>query len=385
MESIKSIRLVKEKSMDIRDLEKEELEREENLIQQQVYKTNKKAKEKLNIVYLMIWTKVCGGSKIILEYANRLSELGHNITLITYDQKPEWFSLNSNIEFIQIPENEKIEDNIPSCDIIVATSWKCIFGAIKSGVAPVVYFEQGGAHIFDTKNLSPIKQQVVKNRIKAVPFIYTVSNYAKRIIKQEYQQDAYVIPNAIDNNIFYAENIRKDTDIIEITTIGPEEFEFKHVENIIQAIEILSQRYSNIRFNWISQTEPKVHKQMAIVNPPQSKIGDILRKTDIYICASDYESFCLPALEAMTCGASVVTTNNGGIEDFVQDGVNALIIEKNSVESIVEKVENLINNKETKKLLAKNGIETSKKFSWEQSVTKLEKYYKEVSVYEVIK
>ena len=34
----------------------------------------------------MVWTKVCGGSKIILEYANRLAKKGHKINIVTYDE-----------------------------------------------------------------------------------------------------------------------------------------------------------------------------------------------------------------------------------------------------------------------------------------------------------
>ena len=88
----------------------------------------------------MVWTQVCGGSKIILEYANRISQKGHDVTIITYDQKPEWFKLNEQINFIQVPKNEELKKYIPKCDLIVATSWKCIYSAIDSQKAPVVFF-----------------------------------------------------------------------------------------------------------------------------------------------------------------------------------------------------------------------------------------------------
>ena len=149
----------------MKKLEDAELKREiTNLEEQQLIKT-KAVKENLHIVYVMIWTKVCGGSKIILEYANRLSKKGHKITLISYDKKPTWFNLEKNIQFIQVPENEKIEDKIPNCDLIVSTSWKNIYQAIISNKAPVTFFEQGGSHIFEVDNLSKIKYDTVKSRM----------------------------------------------------------------------------------------------------------------------------------------------------------------------------------------------------------------------------
>lgn len=370
--------------MDIEELEKIELARTEKLQPKLLKKTNNK-KEKLHIVYIMVWTKTCGGSKIILEYANRLNARGHKITIVTYDEKPTWFAVDSEIEFIQVDKNQTIEENIPECDLVIATSWKNIYAGLKANRAPVIFFEQGGSHIFSTETLSDRKREIVKQRMSEPNYIYTVSSYAKEMLKQHYQRDAFVVLNAVDDKIFYPRTNMQTVgnDTISITTIGPEEFEFKRVANIIEAVSELKKQYSNINFQWISQTEPKIHQEEAIVNPPQKEIGDILRHTDIYICASDYESFCLPALEAMTCGATVITTNNGGIIDFVKENVNGLIIKKNSVEDIIEKVRFLIEKPEERVHLASNGMKTAKEMSWEHSVRRLEKYYQEIAQYEI--
>ena len=369
--------------MEIAEIEKIELSRDEKLPKQILKKYTEK-KDILNIVYLMVWTKVCGGSKIILEYTNRLSKLGHNITIISYDKKPTWFPVDENIKFIQLSPNQKMEDNIPDCDLIVATSWKNIYSAIKAKRSPVVYFEQGGSHIFDTENLDSRKKKIVEQRISEVPFIYTVSYDTKQIIKKNYGKDAFVVHNSVDPSIFYNKEKPEIKELVTITTIGPEEFSFKHIDNIIEAVELLKKKYNNIEFNWITQTPPKKHTAIkAIVNPEQKIIGDILRNTDIYICASDYESFGLPVLEAMTCGAAIITTNNGGISDFVEDKINGLIIKKNSIEDIVDKVDMLIQNKQYRMELANNAQNTSKKFNWDKSVKQLEQYYKDIAQYKL--
>lgn len=369
--------------MNIEELERIELARTEKL-QQQNLKMTENNKKKLHIVYIMVWTKTCGGSKIILEYANRLSQRGHKITIVTYDEKPIWFPLNAEIEFIQVEENQKLEENIPECDVVVATSWKNIFSALKANCAPVVFFEQGGSHIFGTETLSERKSKIVKQRMSEPNYIYTVSSYAKEMLQKYYQRDAFVVLNAVDDSVFYPrETINLSNYSITITTIGPEDFEFKRVDNVIKAVVELKRQYLDIQFQWISQTEPKVHSEKAIVNPPQKEIGNILRNTDIYICASDYESFCLPALEAMTCGAAVITTDNGGIADFIVNNENGLVIEKNSVEDIVAKIKFLIDNPEERIRLASNGLKTAQKMSWEHSVERIEKYYQEIAQYEI--
>lgn len=371
--------------MQIEEIEKIELQREEKLPVQKL-KRRQDSKKILDIVYLMVWTKTCGGSKIILEYVNRLAKLGHHITIMTYDQKPTWFPLDEKIKFIQLNTEQKMENYIPSCDLVVATSWKNIYSAVKANCAPVAYFEQGGSHIFAKEGLSQKKQEIVEQRIQEASFIYTVSNDTKKVINEKYGREAFVVHNAVDSNIFYPrEKQMKQKDTITITTIGPEEFAFKHVDNIIQAVNILKQRHSNIEFKWITQTKPEIHKEEnAIVNPSQIVIGDTLRNTDIYVCASEYESFGLPVLEAMTCGAAIITTNNGGVSDFVEDKVNGLMIEKDNIEDIVNKMEFLILNTAERERLAENANKTAKKFSWDISVKRLEEYYREIAKYEVV-
>ncbi len=368
--------------MDIKELEKIELERTEKLSPQKLKRTNSR-KEVLKITYLMVWTKVCGGSKIILEYANRIQERGHKVTIVSYDIKPKWFNLDSNVDFIQVPENENLKDYIPDCDIIVATSWKNIYAGIESKKAPVVFFEQGGSHLFD--NISNDKKQCVQNRISLVPYIHTVSSYAKDEIQKRYKRDSKVIGNAIDEKIFYPNENRmlNKKEEISITIIGSEEFKFKGIEGILKAVKVLKQRYDNIKLNWITQVKPEKNKEQAIVNPQQIEIGNILRETDIYICNSEYESFGLPTLEAMTCGATVVTTDTGGMRDFVKDNFNALVINKEDKEDMIKKVAMLIEDAELRTKLSENGIRTAKKFNWNTIVNEMIEYYREIATYKV--
>lgn len=368
----------------MKNLEEIEMSRGKIMIKPHELQKSNIRKEKLHIVYLMVWTKVCGGSKIILEYANRLSRLGNKITILSYDQYPNWFKLDKEIEFIQIPIDEIMENRIPDCDIIIPTSWKNIYQAVNCRKAPVTFFEQGGSHIFEVQNLSELKYKTVKSRIDLLNFIHTVSSFSKNKIKEVYNKDAEVICNAVDNTIFYPrDSFDRTNKIINITTIGSEQFKFKNVGETLKCIRKLKEKYNNINLNWISQDEPKVNKEIAIVNPKQIEIGNILRNTDIFICNSEYESFCLPVLEAMSCGSAVITTDNGGIKDFVIDEYNGLIVEKHNEKDLMQKIEILINDDCKRLELMKNALETAKNFSWENSVKKMQEYYKDIAQYEI--
>ena len=347
----------------------------------------KKKKEKLHIVYVMTWTEVCGGSKITLEHANRLIDRGQDITIVSHYEKPTWFNMNDKITFIQVPYDEILGERIPLCDVIVATYWKEIYECIEQNIAPVIYFEQGDTHLFAPEEVDKDTLEHIKKQFQTVPFTLTVSTYAKKKIKERYKKDASVITNAIDDKIFYPKDnrISKNKEEIAVALIGSIDWEFKCISNILAAIDILKEEGYNIKVNWISRTEPINTKYKAIVNPEQIVIGNTLRDSDIYICASRYESFCLPVLEAMSCGTAVITTDNGGIRDWVVENENALIIEKDNIEDIVLKTKRLIEDNDLRGTLEKNAAEAAKKFSWDNVIDNLLEYYKDVACYSIKK
>ena len=372
--------------MTINDWEKIELETKEEVRPQKVKRIENIEKDKLEITYIMVWTKVCGGSKIILEYANRLAKKGHKINIVTYDEYPDWYELSDKINFVKVPENEDIQKYIPNSDVVVPTSWKCIRKAIKANKGPVAFFEQGGSHLFEIDRLSEIKRKVVYDRMQLPPFIYTVSKYSAEKIEEIYGKSSSIIYNALESKIFYPREKERNENEISITIVGSEDFKFKNVGEVLEVIRELKEKYQ-IKLNWITQTEPKINIEEgknAIVNPEQKIIGDVLRNTDIYICNSEYESFGLPTLEAMTCGATVITTDTGGMRDFVIDRENALVIKHHNKEDMKEKIEMLINDKNLMHKMSQNGIATASKFNWDNTILSMEKYFREIAKYKVI-
>ncbi|MCL2354894.1 MAG: glycosyltransferase family 4 protein [Oscillospiraceae bacterium] len=347
---------------------------------QKLIKANSK-KENLHIVYVMVWTGVCGGSKIILEHCNRLVDMGQKVTIVSYWGNPDWFKLNSSINFIQVSLDKILCESIPACDVIVVASCKEIHEAIEQKIAPVIYFEQGDTHLFHPEKIGQEKFEHCRRQFQLAQFIYTVSSFARTKIKENYNREAKLIPNAIDRNIFYPNEYKKfNTDKTVITAIGSENVSFKCIDNILAAIKILEKKGYEIDLRWITPDEPTKNIDVPyILNPPQNIIAENLRESDIYVCASEYESFCLPVLEALACGAVAITTNNGGIRDFIKNNENGLVIEKNNIDDMVQKIELAINDIALREKLSKRGIETSKNFDWDTTMNKVLEYYKDIA------
>ncbi|HEX4865748.1 MAG TPA: glycosyltransferase family 4 protein, partial [Acidimicrobiales bacterium] len=68
--------------------------------------------------------------------------------------------------------------------------------------------------------------------------------------------------------------------------------------------------------------------------PSDDTMRDFYNQLAVFLLPSLYEGWGLPAAEAMACGAAVVSTRSGGVEDFAQDGINALLVAPNDAASL---------------------------------------------------
>ena len=102
----------------------------------------------------------------------------------------------------------------------------------------------------------------------------------------------------------------------------------------------------------------------------------LYNKAKIFVYPSVFEGFGLPPLEAMSCGAPVITSNVTSIPEVTGDA--AILFDPWSVEDIEEKIVNTINNKELCCKLSELGIKRAAAFSWRRTAQKTLKVYKEL-------
>ncbi len=82
-------------------------------------------------------------------------------------------------------------------------------------------------------------------------------------------------------------------------------------------------------------------------------------ESDIFVFPTYYENECFPLvlLEAMSHHLPVVTTDEGGIRDIVEDGVNGLICRRRDPESLAQCIARLLDDNGLRTTLGENGFE----------------------------
>ena len=77
----------------------------------------------------------------------------------------------------------------------------------------------------------------------------------------------------------------------------------------------------------------------------------------------------------MACGAALVTTSNGGIDDYAIDGETALVCEPDDVTAMADSIERLLRDDELRIRLATQGREYVREhFDWDASAEQLEAF-----------
>ena len=106
--------------------------------------------------------------------------------------------------------------------------------------------------------------------------------------------------------------------------------------------------------------------------PSINLLRQLYSYADIFLWPSRQEGFGLPPLEAMACGAAVLSTDTGAIRDYAVDNINTLIVPPNQPDLLAQKLIQLIDNSDLRLSLGQAASEMAKKFDWEESTTQLE-------------
>nr|NQU90026.1 glycosyltransferase family 4 protein [Bacteroidota bacterium] len=96
----------------------------------------------------------------------------------------------------------------------------------------------------------------------------------------------------------------------------------------------------------------------------------------LFLYPSLRESFGIPMLEAMRCGIPVITSNTSSMPEV--SGEKAYIVDPYKPEEITEGIIKILNDKDLKDKLVKDGLVHSMKFSWMSMAADVLKIYEEI-------
>ncbi len=367
----------------------------------------------MKITFLMphFPAKPSGGYRVVYEYSNRLVSRGHRVTIIHARQlstaaphaghrslwnranhargwlrdrliapKINWHKIDKRVDlrFVPLPT----ETDIPDGDIIFATAWQTVESVLG-------YSKSKGEKCYLIQHYETWMGQ--KEKIDATwrsdLHKVVVSKWLYSVGQDLGVNDVTHISNGIDLNHYrlIEPMERRQPRVAMMYSKVP----FKGGADGLKALEIARAKHPNLKAilfggsvfrrgipSWIEYRN----------NPPQDFIvNDIYNRSSIFLCPSVSEGFALPPGEAAACGCAVVSTDCGGIRDFIDDGATGLLSPPQDPEALGANLCRLLDDENLRVKLATAANRAIRSLDWEHSTDLMEAMFDRVVPGNVLK
>lgn len=390
----------------------------------------------MKINFILPGVDISGGVRVIFEYANRLAERGHDVTILSPtipsrmddrwtslrakirqiigtlrrfsgDTDVSWFDLNAEIR--QMPSlssrlNSIVATSVPDADMTIATAWQTAYfvDSLPKSKGEKAYFVQH-YEIWDTWNSDEAWEQVtsladeaasypiemyevtplnpkVKRQKELVDHSYelplskiTISSWLEKLLESKFNQDVTgVITNSVNHSIFYPERT-DNSDTVSIL-LPSRDTPWKGEREAQELVKEIGTSYDVDIHMYGSEPEQCAYSDYVIQhsNISDEKLRHLYSNADIFVLPSWVEGFGLPPLEAMACKCAVVATNVGGVPDYAEHGETAIVVPPRDSLELIEGVRQLINDEEKRMYLQEQGYKQVQKYTWSDATEKLE-------------
>ncbi len=95
-----------------------------------------------------------------------------------------------------------------------------------------------------------------------------------------------------------------------------------------------------------------------------------MHENDIYLHTNLIDNVPVSVIEALASGMIVVGTRVGGMPHIIKDGINGFLVKSNDIESMTEKIIDILSGKYNIQSLQENGYKTAQEFHYEKVVNK---------------
>lgn len=337
-----------------------------------------------------------GGFKVAYEYANGLQQRGHQVTIVhPYHLEPErdinkeirswlwphavkrrpapipWFAFESGVELRFVPNLE--ERWFADADVLVATSWRTaelLQGfSVKKGVRFYLVYD----YEFWMTEPEPIRERMARTYRGDYRLIAT-SPAVEQMFEEVGVRPTASVYCGLDLGIY---GIDTPIEARDKGTVGfpIREEEFKGASDALEAVCALKARHGDaLRIAAFAKRRPPDLPDWVDFReyPTDAQLREFYNSRSIFLFPSHYEGWGLPGVEAMACGATLVTADCVGNRDYAINEQTALVVPRKRPDLLAAAVETLLANDDLRRKLARQGNVHSRQYTWDRACNQME-------------
>jgi GT2 family glycosyltransferase len=329
---------------------------------------------RLRIAYVTEDTGIGGGHRDIFEHLNRLSERGHDVSLFTLGEPPDWFALRVPVH--SFADYDELSTALAQLDAIkVATWWITAAPVWAASVVrgiPVYFVQDIETSYYPDDERA---RHAVLDSYRPEFRYMTISSWNRERLR-ELDLEAELIPPGIDLDTFRPrpEVARRGDMVLALGRSNP----LKNLPLTLAAWRALPAPRPELCLFGIEPELADGEGMRHVEAPDDEQVNELLCQATVFVQSSTHEGFALPPLEAMAAGAAVLCTDAHGNRDFCRDGVNCLMAQPTRA-ALTEALQRLLADPELRARLGRAGIETAKEYAWERRIDALEAFFERVA------
>jgi len=244
---------------------------------------------------------------------------------------------------------------------------------------------------YETLNSLGALIKEVRLRLVAKKFygFIALSRYMYRELRRRFNpNNIALIPNPVDTSFFKLPSSNYVTELHPTLLFVGKLVKIKGVDILVKSMPYVLKKWPNARLivvgegplkHYLFKLAMELHicKHIAFLGYiPHTNLPKIYANSDIFITASYVESFCLPAIEAMSCGKPLIARDVYGLSEHILMSRASVALHNDKPESIVSAINYVMYNYEE---LSKNARKYALNFDSKKVANIKKSLYKNIA------
>jgi len=340
----------------------------------------------LAITILCPHLRVAGGVRAILTYADRLARRGHDVELVVpaRSRVRAWWRNRRGTGSTFVPDLAARVRWVPRwraealrpADVLVATAGQSapVVAAAAADRGRKFYLVQHDESLYHGR------PEIVNETYRLPLRKVVISTWLAGVMRERFGAAAEVLVTPVDPRLFHpVPGPPRDGGTPRVLMLH-HDYAWKGVADGMAAVARArgaGARMVLVGFGVKPPRRPLPYDEFH-ANPPQETLAALYGGCDVYLCPSWDEGLGMPSMEAMACGAALVTYDNGGSRDYARDGETALVARRRDVADLGDKLARLVGDAVLRRRLAEAGRAlVTRSFEWGAATARLEALFRD--------
>ncbi len=207
-------------------------------------------------------------------------------------------------------------------------------------------------------------------RYVSIPNRIANARWVSESAREDFKIDAFsTIPVGVDTDLFYPDLRPKNCGKIRILSMWRPITPRRGYKRLLQLYRRLKSEFGKFVSLEVYGQEQKSSLLDGLVDVhhgwlSQRQVADLVRGVDIVLEPSDFQGFGLPGLEAMASGKLLISTDNQGVHEYGQDGINCMIT--NDSDRVMNIVSVVVDNPHEYQFIKHRARKDALDFDWRE-------------------